>query len=152
MRQAEARHTRKYALIATDSLSKYARGKLKRRPLTVSLRMKLSLKYRLQADSVCLASDQTEAVFLSLVTHLHCYVCLASACLARIFVLKWTQLYMRVLILGVLYWVSYTGCFKSNASGNTEFSLKSQMELYGLAILLACCLVVSVVFSSMTSV
>ncbi len=51
-----------------------------------------SLKYRLQADSVHLASDRTEAVFLSSVTHLHCYACLASACLARVFVLMWTRL------------------------------------------------------------
>ncbi len=35
-----------------------------------------SLKYRLQADSVRSASDQTEAVFLSSVTRLHCYTCL----------------------------------------------------------------------------
>ncbi len=51
-----------------------------------------SLKYQLQADSVCLASDWTEAVFLSLVTHLHCYACLALACLAHVFVLMWTRL------------------------------------------------------------
>ncbi len=44
-RQAEARHMQTYALIATDSRSEYARGKLKRHPLTVCLRMKLSLKY-----------------------------------------------------------------------------------------------------------
>ncbi len=84
---------RTYVLIATDSRSEYARGKLKRHPLTVCLRMKLSLKYRLQADSVRSASDRTEAVFLSSVTRLHCYVCLASACLARVFVLMWMQLY-----------------------------------------------------------
>ncbi len=92
-RQAEARHTRTYALLATDSHNEHARGKLKRHPLTVRLRIKLSLKYRLQADSVHLASDQTEAVFFSSVTRLYCYVCLALACLARIFVLMWTQLY-----------------------------------------------------------
>ncbi len=46
-----------------------------------------SLKYRLQADSVRSASDQTEAVFLSSVTRLHCY-----ACLARIFVLMWMHI------------------------------------------------------------
>ncbi len=83
-----------YALTATDSRSEYARGKLKRRPLTVCLRMKLSLKYRLQADSVRSASDRMEAVFLSSVTLLHCYVCLASACLVCVFVLMWTQLKM----------------------------------------------------------
>ncbi len=38
-----------------------------------------------------LAADRTEAVFLSLVTRLHCYICLASGCLARVFVLMWTQ-------------------------------------------------------------
>ncbi len=92
MRQAEARHTRTYALIATDSRSEYARGKVKRRPLTVCMRMKLSLKYRLQADIVRSASDQTEIVFLSSVTRLHFYICLAWACLARVFVLTWTQL------------------------------------------------------------
>ncbi len=54
--------------------------------------MKLSLKYQLQADSVRSVSDQTEAVFFSSVTRLHCYVCLASACLLRVFVLMWTQL------------------------------------------------------------
>ncbi len=53
-----------------------------------------SLKYRLQADSVRSASDWTEAVFLSSVTRLHCYACLASACLVRVFVLMWTQLYI----------------------------------------------------------
>ncbi len=52
-----------------------------------------SLKYRLQADSVRLASDWTEAVFLSLVTRLHRYACLASARLTHIFVLMWTRLY-----------------------------------------------------------
>ncbi len=93
-RQAEARYTRTYAFIASDSRIEYARGKLKRRPITVCLRMKLSLKYRLQADSVRSASDRTEAVFLSSVTRLHCYVCLASACLMHVFVLMWTQLYM----------------------------------------------------------
>ncbi len=51
-----------------------------------------SLKYQLQADNVRSASDQTEAVFLSLVTRLHCCACLVSACLARIFVLMWTRL------------------------------------------------------------
>ncbi len=94
-RQAEARHTRTYALIATDSRSEYAWGKLKKHPLTVCMRMKLSLKYRLQVDGVRSASDRMEAVFLSLVTRLHCYVCLASACLAPIFVLMWTQLYAQ---------------------------------------------------------
>ncbi len=92
-RHAEARHTQTYALIANDSRSDYARGKLERRPLTVCLRMKLSLKYRLQAVSVRSASDRMEAVFLPSVTRLYCYVCLASACLARIFVLMWMQLY-----------------------------------------------------------
>ncbi len=51
-----------------------------------------SLKYRLQVDSVRSASDRTKAVFLSSVTHLHCYACLVSACLARIFVLMWMRL------------------------------------------------------------
>ncbi len=51
-----------------------------------------SLKYRLQADNVRSASDRTEAVFLSSVTRPHCYACLASACLARVFVLMWTWL------------------------------------------------------------
>ncbi len=83
-------------LIATDSRSEHAWGKLKRRPLTVCLRMKLSLKYQLQVDSVHSASDRMEAVFLSSVMRLHCYVCLASACLARIFVLMWTQLYISL--------------------------------------------------------
>ncbi len=46
-----------------------------------------SLKYRLQADSVLSSSDQTEAVFLSSVTRLHCYACLALACLTHFFVL-----------------------------------------------------------------
>ncbi len=50
---------RTYALIATDSRSEYARGKLKRRPLTVCLRMKLSLKYRLQVDSVARQIKET---------------------------------------------------------------------------------------------
>ncbi len=95
------RHTRTYALIATDSRSEYGRGKLKRRPLTACLRMKLFLKYRLQADSVCSASDQTEAVFLSSVTRLHCYVCLASACLVRVFVLMYTQHNMLFLALNL---------------------------------------------------
>ncbi len=52
-----------------------------------------SLKYQLQVDSVRSASDQTEAVFLSSTTRLHCYTCLASACLERVFVLMWTRLY-----------------------------------------------------------
>ncbi len=51
-----------------------------------------SLKYKLQADSVCSASDRTEAVFLSSVTRLHCYECLASACVTRVFVSMWMQL------------------------------------------------------------
>ncbi len=58
--------------------------------------MKLSLKYRLQADSVRSASDWMEAVFLSSFTRLHCYVYLASACLTRVFVLMWMQLYTNV--------------------------------------------------------
>ncbi len=53
-----------------------------------------SLKYRLQVESVRSASDRAEAVFLSSVTHLHCYACLALACLARVFVLMWTRLYI----------------------------------------------------------
>ncbi len=51
-----------------------------------------SLKYRFQADSVSSASDRTEAVLLSSVTHLHCYVCLVSACLALVFILMRTRL------------------------------------------------------------
>ncbi len=51
-----------------------------------------TLKYWLQADSVHLASDRTDAVFLSSVTRLHCYACLASACLAHVFVLMWMRL------------------------------------------------------------
>ncbi len=51
-----------------------------------------SFKYRLQADSIDSASDRTEAVFLSSVTHLHCYACHASACLTRVFVLMWMRL------------------------------------------------------------
>ncbi len=62
-----------------------------------------SLKYGLQTDSVCLASDQTEAVFLSSVTHLHCYAYLSSACLAHVFVLMWTRLYT----ISPLYWSSF---------------------------------------------
>ncbi len=50
-----------------------------------------SLKYRLQADSVRSVSDRTEGVFLSSVTRLHYYTCLASACLARVFVPMWTR-------------------------------------------------------------
>ncbi len=61
---------------------------VKETTISVCLWMKFSFKYRLQAESVCLASDQTEAVFLSSVTHLHCYTCLALACLAHVFVLK----------------------------------------------------------------
>ncbi len=51
------------------------------------------LKYRIQADSVRSASDRTETVFFSSVTHLHCYACLASACLAHVFVLMRMRLY-----------------------------------------------------------
>ncbi len=51
-----------------------------------------SLKYQLQADSIRSASDRAEAVFLSSVTRLHCYACLALACLVRVFVLMWTRL------------------------------------------------------------
>ncbi len=54
------------------------------------------LKYRLQADSVRSASDRAEPVFLSSVTHLHCYACLALACLAHVFVLMWTRLNMCI--------------------------------------------------------
>ncbi len=60
-----------------------------------------SLKYRLQADSVCSDSDWTEAVFLSSVTGLHCYTCLISACFARIFVLMWTRLSKWIVDLGI---------------------------------------------------
>ncbi len=55
-----------------------------------------SLKYRLQVDRVCSASDRTEAVFLSLVTRLHCYAHLASVFLMCIFVLMWTRLYKNL--------------------------------------------------------
>ncbi len=51
-----------------------------------------SLKYQLQADNVHSASDQTETVFLSLVTRLYCYACLASTCLVHVFVLMWMRL------------------------------------------------------------
>ncbi len=58
------------------------------------------LKYRLQADSVCSAWDRTEAVFLSSITRLHCYACLASACLTRVFVL----MRMRLMSPGLYGW------------------------------------------------
>ncbi len=111
-RQAEARHMRTYALIATDSCSKYVRGKLKRRPLTVCLQTKLSLKYRLQADSVRSASERTKAVFLSSVTRLHGYICLALAYLAHVFVLMWTQL--NTLLLDIKFRNGAQRCDKNN--------------------------------------
>ncbi len=82
MRHAEARHT---------CLDCNTRQNVVRRASEW-----FSLKYRLQADSVCSASDRTEPVFFSSVTRLHCYACLASACLAHIFVLMWMQLYTYV--------------------------------------------------------
>ncbi len=42
-----------------------------------------------------MAADQTEAVFLSSVTRLHCYACLVSACLVRIFVLMRMRLFAQ---------------------------------------------------------
>ncbi len=47
--------------------------------------MNILFELPIPADGVRSASDQTEAVFLSLVTRLHCYTCLVSVCLARVF-------------------------------------------------------------------
>ncbi len=50
-------------------------------------------------SNVVEALDQTEAVFLSSITRLHCYACLASACLSLVFVLMWTQLnFMNIIV------------------------------------------------------
>ncbi len=82
-------------------------------------------------DSVRSASDQTEAVFLSSVTHLHCYTCFASACLARVFVLMWMWLKKETRqklsegffwqwldlwcarTLWLVFWVGYPECISS---------------------------------------
>ncbi len=79
-RQAKARRMWTYALIAT-------RGKI----LSFAEPVNDSL-WSTNSRCVHSASDRTEAVFLSSVTRLHCYTCLASACLARIFVLMWMRL------------------------------------------------------------
>ncbi len=68
-----------------------------------------SLKYRLQADSVRSASDQTEAVFLSSVTRLHCYTCLASAFLGHIFVLM-SRLNVMFVCLDKMRIAALNGC------------------------------------------
>ncbi len=81
-RQAEARHMQTYALIAI-------RGKM----LSFAEPVNDSL-WSTDSRRIAFVRPQTEeAVFLSSVTRLHCYTCLASACLARIFVLMWTWLY-----------------------------------------------------------